>query len=79
MKASRRRHARQRRQIRRAVRFLHETHDRVPFDPVGYIEALAPRQIARLVQTGHVSLLRLRQSVRRAMHVWADKHGVHLP
>lgn len=79
MRSSRRRHARQRRQIRRAVRFLHETHDRVPFDPVAYIEALAPRQLVRLVQGGQVSLLRLRQSVRQALREWAEQNGVHLP
>jgi hypothetical protein len=79
MNSSRRRHARQRRQLRRAVRFLHSTHDVPTFDPVAYIEALSPDQIARLARDRRVSLLRLSHATRVRVRAWAERNGVHLP
>ena len=79
MRSSRRRHARQRRQVRRAVRFLHETHDRVPFDPVAYIEQLPLKLIARLVTSGQVSIRRLGMEVRRSLRAWGERNKVAIP
>lgn len=79
MRSSRRRHARQRRQIRRAVAFLHETHDRVPFDPVAYIEGLPLKQLARLVVDGRVSIRRLGMDVRRTLRAWGARNGMAIP
>lgn len=79
MRSSRRRHARQRRQIRRAVVFLHETHDRVPFDPVAYIEGLPLKKLARLVIDGRVSIRRLGMEVRRNLRAWGERNKVAIP
>ena len=79
MRWSRRRHARQRRQLRRAVSFLHSTHDVPPFDPVVYVESLPSSVLARLARDRRLSLLRLTRAVRTRVRAWAADHGVVLP
>ena len=79
MRWSRRRHMRQRRQLRRAVAFLHETHDRVPFDPVDYLAVLPIAKLARLVASGQVAIRQLSLELRRNLRAWGDRNGVAIP
>jgi len=70
---------RQRRQLRRAVAFLRETHDRVPFDPVAYLAVLPVDQIARLVLDGRVPIHRLSVVMRYDLRAWGERNGVAIP
>jgi len=80
MRWSRRRHARQRQQLRRVVAFLHELNDRVPFDPVSYVENKLPiEQVSRLVIDGRISIHRLPPALRRELRAWGEQRGVPVP
>jgi hypothetical protein len=79
MRWSRRRHMRQRRQLRRAVAFLHETHNRVPFDPVDYLAVLPIKQLARLVMSGQVAIRRLSVTLRQNLRAWGERNKVTIP
>jgi trehalose-6-phosphate synthase len=70
---------RQRKQLRRAVAFLNETHDRVPFDPVEYIRTIPFDQLARLVTSGQVAIARLPLRLRHGLRAWAARTGVFIP
>lgn len=79
MRSSRRRRARQRRQLRRVVAFLREANDRVPFDPVAYVEQLSFKVLARLVRSGQVSIRRLPLKLRHDLRAWGDRNRVAIP
>ena len=79
MRWSRRRHMRQRKQLRRTLAFLHEKHDRVPFDPVDVLAVLPLKQLARLVTSGQVEIRRLGVTLRQNLRAWSERNKVAIP